>query len=253
MLKTINQQFQSTWHQQCWNCSSCTHWFILWRAVCPSLDSLAYVLTQRNRPSQFSPSLQPFHKTTLKFITSRSQQAWRMGKNEVALFCFLLSFIELSPKTSHINSLAMVQLSPMNMKNFPQLAGMQQTHTSHAMALNWPRALVISHSLHPLDWPAEQWISTCHIVCLSPYSIASPASWGFASTSARSELEHHQTNATGKNCISQLEHQSLFEDCALVFERSLPQNSEPTVPSWRAIRLLVNFLSSWCEAESQLQ
>ena len=37
----------------------------------------------------------------------------------------------------------------MNMKNFPKLAGAQQTHTSHAMALNWPRALVISHSFDP--------------------------------------------------------------------------------------------------------
>ena len=57
--------------------------------------------------------------------------------------------VELFLETSHINSLAMAQLSPMNMKNFPKLAGVQQTHTSHAMALNWPRALVISHSLHP--------------------------------------------------------------------------------------------------------
>ena len=42
-----------------------------------------------------------------------------------------------------------MQLSPMNMKNFLNIAGTQQTHTSHAMALKCqlPRALVISHSL----------------------------------------------------------------------------------------------------------
>ena len=68
---------------------------------------------------------------------------------QVALFSFLLSFVELLLETSHINSLAMAQLSPMNMKNFPKLAGAQQMHTSHAMALNWPRALDILHSLHP--------------------------------------------------------------------------------------------------------
>ena len=44
----------------------------------------------------------------------------------------------------------------MGMKNFLKLAGAQQTHTAHAMALDWPRALVISHSLHPLGRPAEQ-------------------------------------------------------------------------------------------------
>ena len=73
----------------------------------------------------------------------------RADKNEVALFRFLLSFIELLLETSHINSLAMMQLSPMNMKNFAKLAGAQQTQTSHAMALKCqlPCALVISHSL----------------------------------------------------------------------------------------------------------
>ena len=67
----------------------------------------------------------------------------------MALFCFRLSFIELFLETSLINSLAMVQLLPMNMKNFLNIAGAQQTHTSHAMVLKCQlsRALVISHSL----------------------------------------------------------------------------------------------------------
>ena len=34
-------------------------------------------------------------------------------------------------------------------ENFPKLAGGQQTHTVHAIALKWPRALVISHGLDP--------------------------------------------------------------------------------------------------------
>ena len=90
--------------------------------------------------------------------TPNSQQAQCADKNEVALCRFLLSFIQLFLQTSHINSLAMLQLSPMNITNFVKLAGAQQ------MLIHMPCVLsVICHarlSFHlafkALGRPAEQ-------------------------------------------------------------------------------------------------
>ena len=81
-----------------------------------------------------------------------------MDKNEVALCRFLLSVIELFLHTSHINSMAMLQLSPMNITKFVKLAGAQE------MLIHMPCVLnVICHarlSFHlafkALGRPAEQ-------------------------------------------------------------------------------------------------